>query len=179
MPIPQSRRYSIRQIEEIKHRKLFFDTNVLLFIYGNARSHHPHAGNYGKLLAKILVYRMNSHVNEIVLSEFYYASLKHEREASNFQFVKDFRNSEAGILSRETIFSRIADILKRFTFVPYNLMPDDIVALLKIDSLDFNDKLIVETCRKNNFVLVTDDADFKDAPVDILSVNHALIDENR
>jgi len=179
MPMPQLRRYGVRQIEEIKHRKLFFDTNALLIIYGNARSHHPRSAHYAKMLAKLLAYRMTFHVNEIVLSEFYYASLKHEREASNFQFVKDFRNSEAGIRSREKIFAGIADMLRQFTFVPYNLTPDDIAGLLKIDSLDFNDKLIVETCRKNNFVLVTDDADFKDAPVDILSVNHALIDENR
>ncbi|MDR3302817.1 MAG: PIN domain-containing protein, partial [Treponema sp.] len=51
----------------------------------------------------------------------------------------------------------------------------EIRSLLTIDSLDFNDKIIADTCKTNKCLLITNDADFKDADIDILSVNKKLL----
>ena len=43
--------------------------------------------------------------------------------------------------------------------------------MLNVDSLDFNDKAIQSVCAKNNFVLLTNDIDYKETSLDILSAN--------
>ena len=51
----------------------------------------------------------------------------------------------------------------------------DIVDLLTTDHCDFNDKLITEICRNDDLVLLTNDADFASAPIDILTANPKLL----
>ena len=123
---------------------------------------------------KILARRLDIFVNEISLSEYYYAALKAERDHSNFPSIKAFRDSETGMLVREEIFSNIRTMLQRLQYIPSNLSHSEITNLFTADSLDFNDKLIAETCRKNAYVLVTDDADYKDADIELLSANSIL-----
>ena len=43
-----------------------------------------------------------------------------------------------------------------------------------VDSLDFTDKAIERVCSENSFVLLTNDKDFKDSTIDILSCNRNL-----
>lgn len=168
------RRYTWDQIHEVHDRGIFFDTNVLLMIFRSDQHVYPRANKYFKIFAKILARRMKIFVNEIVLSEFYYAAFKSEREMSNFSSVKAFRGSETGIQARESIFRDIRALLQQLTYIPSNLSLPEITNQFTVDFLDFNDKLIAETCRKNNFVLVTDDADYKDTEIDLLSANSVL-----
>ena len=160
--------------------KFFFDTNVLLILFRldiPARTNSPDMKrykNYSRILTRFLANRIEIVINEIVISEFYYASLKFARDISNFSSIKQFRNSETGVQVIENIFSNIKTMLSQFKFLPLNTTGSTLLNMLSVDSLDFNDKLIMETCRRNNLVLVTDDADFKIAPVDVLSANRAM-----
>ena len=43
--------------------------------------------------------------------------------------------------------------------------------MLTIDRLDFNDKIILDVCKTQDMILLTNDSDFADADVDILSAN--------
>jgi len=43
-----------------------------------------------------------------------------------------------------------------------------------INNLDFSDKAIVKICDKNQFVLLTNDLDFKNENIDILSCHRGL-----
>ena len=170
------KRYTLDQINEVQSRRIFFDTNVLLMVFRNDDRIHPRRHKYSDLLAKILARRVQIFVNETVLSEFYYAALKSERDRSNYPSVKEFRNSETGIQARESIFRNIEAILRQLKYIPSNLSLTEMTNQFTVDSLDFNDKLIAETCRKNNFVLVTDGADYKDEDIDILSTNSMMFE---
>jgi predicted nuclease of predicted toxin-antitoxin system len=44
-----------------------------------------------------------------------------------------------------------------------------------MDALDFLDKGILKTCQDNNFVLLTNDKDFKNANIDILTGNPYIL----
>jgi len=171
MMASKSKRYGIHQIGEVKDRKVFFDTNVLLLIFHEDFRNDPRNGKYIKLFIGILARRMEIFVNEIVLSEFYSFALKREREKSNFPSVKAFRDSEAGIEAREEIFGYMKAMLQQLNYIPSNLSLTEMTNQFTVDSLDYNDKLIAETCRKNDFVLVTDDADYMDTEIDVLSAN--------
>jgi len=171
MTASKFKRYGIHQIGEVKDRKVFFDTNVLLLIFHQEYRYDPRSGKYRKMFARILAHRMEVFVNEIVLSEFYSIVLKSARERSNFPSVKAFRDSEAGIEAREEIFSDMKTILQQLNYIPSNLSLSEMTNQFTVDSLDFNDKLIAETCRKNDFILVTDDADYVATAIDVLSAN--------
>jgi len=175
MTASKSKRYGIHQIGEVKDREVFFDTNVLLLIFHEDYRNDPRSDKYKKLFMKILTRRMEIFVNEIVLSEFYSFALRCERDKSNFPSVKAFRNSEAGIEAREEIFGYMKAMLRQLQYIPSNLSLTEMTNQFTVDSLDFNDKLIAETCRKNNFVLVTDDADYVDAEIDVLSANTVMV----
>jgi len=174
MPTSNRRRYSPSQIYELRGRGVFIDTNVLLMIFRKNKYNHPRGDKYFEIFTKILAHRLKIFVNEISLSEFYYAALKVERDKSNFPSIKEFRDSEAGIQAREEIFSDMRTMLHRVQYIPSNLPQSEIMNLFTADSLDFNDKLIAATCRKDNYVLVTDDADYMDTDIEILSANSTM-----
>ena len=46
--------------------------------------------------------------------------------------------------------------------------------LLVVDELDFNDKIIFSLCKEKNMVLLTNDSDFVQSDIDILSANPKL-----
>jgi predicted nucleic acid-binding protein len=64
-------------------------------------------------------------------------------------------------------------VLRRFDVVGKAFDKADILAINLINS-DFNDELIIRTCKEHQCVLVTNDADFSGADIDILSANNKL-----
>jgi len=56
-----------------------------------------------------------------------------------------------------------------------NIDVTSLVAAFESGEHDFNDLLIVETCRSKSFVLVTDDADMKGSDVPIVTGNQNLL----
>jgi len=147
MTLSKHKRYGIHQIKEIRDRGVFFDTNVLLIMFQRSEEECPRYRKYSDIIAKILSNKMDIFVNEIVLSEFYSFVLRREREKSNFPSVKAFRDSEAGIEVREKIFGYMKAMLQQLQYIPSNLSLTEMTNQFTVDSLDFNDKLIAETCR--------------------------------
>ena len=168
------KRYGVQQIKDIKDRGIFFDTNVLLILFRPGEEKGPRYYKYVSIFAAILTNRLKVFVNEITLSEFYNILFQRAWHGSNYPFVKEFRDSEAGIEAREEIYGYMKAILQQLQYVPSNLSLSEMTNQFTVDSLDFNDKLIAETCRKNNFVLVTDDADYVDSEIDVLSANTVM-----
>ena len=53
---------------------------------------------------------------------------------------------------------------------------DGVLADLETGSSDFNDRLLIETCRRNGWKLVTHDGDFTTGGIEILTTNLNLLD---
>jgi hypothetical protein len=66
------------------------------------------------------------------------------------------------------------DIFPRIKVVDKSFTKDELIQLFVVNRLDFVDKLIVLTCTESNYVLLTNDGDFKDSDVDILSNNEVF-----
>jgi len=64
-------------------------------------------------------------------------------------------------------------ILNKFALVGKLFNTADINGI-SLANCDFNDELIVKTCQEHQCVLVTNDADFLGANIDILSANKNL-----
>ena len=111
-----------------------------------------------------------------MLSEFVNRILRIEYHniGSNKTF-KEFRNSQEGIRVQEDIYAIIQNqIFSVFTVQDICFTVQQLQSLMNADTIDFNDKIIVEVCKAHNMILLTHDSDFSHTNIDILSKNPNL-----
>ena len=63
--------------------------------------------------------------------------------------------------------------MKRFKMVG-KLFDESDISSISFANTDFNDELIVKTCKQHQCVLVTNDADFSGVDIDILTANNKI-----
>lgn len=121
-------------------------------------------------------------VDVLVLSEFINRFLRIEYEnylkynGFNHQQVnfKSFRSEPEGTQASQDVETIVKGrILNKFALVGKLFDTADINAI-SLANCDFNDALIVKTCQEHQCVLVTNDADFSGANIDILTANNKL-----
>jgi predicted nucleic acid-binding protein len=179
-------RYSLETIHQLQNRKVCFDANVLIYIFwptGSSYSRHWES-KYSTILRKLLSQNIDLCVDYIALSEFVNRSHRMEYDKHllthnnldkrTFKY-KDFRRSTDGELAMEDIYEIIkTNILSRFITIGKNFSREDIESFLTVEQLDFGDKGILLTCQENDCILLTNDADYLNAEIDLLSVNPKL-----
>ena len=164
-------RYELPDVPKLHKRAIFVDANVLIYLFWSTGSRWER--DYAKVFKDLHKQGNALFVDFLVISEFINTVLRLEwknlQPASNF---KDFRDSEDGRNTASDIFMIIKnDILGRFDIVGKTFNKHEIESLLQVDSLDFVDKSIVAICKENDLVLLTNDKDFNDADLDILTGN--------
>lgn len=177
-------RYKKNDLKSISQKEIFFDTNILLFIFHSASGSPSKAqawqSNYSGILHDIIRQKNKLYTNLFVISEFYNRYLRMEASIQNpdesdkdTRSFKKFRDSESGIQTQNEIKSIIKNNLPRmgFTYLDTSFTHDEIIQILDISNSDFIDRVIVETCKRKNLVLFTDDADFRDSDIPIFSLN--------
>ncbi len=170
-------RYNIADISKISDRTVFFDANVIIFIFWSIYSSGNEPRHYSLIYKELLDNHNKMALNVTVLSEVTNRVLRIEWNSQTNRLIdyKVFRNSEDGLQVQAGIFDIIKDtILPTFSIIDEQLSVSDIKKLLVVDSLDFNDKIITDVCKSQNMILLTHDADFKDVDIDILSANSRL-----
>ncbi|MGC9351600.1 MAG: type II toxin-antitoxin system VapC family toxin [Sulfurovum sp.] len=174
-------KYDLSNIQSIGDRKVFFDANILLYLYWSTNLSWQE--RYSKVYSKLIDQNNPFVLHYVVISEFInraikieYSNYLRENNITNKDLsYKSYRDSEAGKEAQEDIYTLVqAKILKEFEVVNKNLSINDIESMLIVDSLDFSDKLINQVCKDNNYVLLTNDRDFKDTGIDILTLNHNI-----
>lgn len=89
---------------------------------------------------------------------------------------KQYRNSAEGQAALADIYLIIeSNILSRFTVIGKDFTKAEIQSFLTLEPLDFSDKAIVLTCKENACLLLTNDADYCTADIDLLSSNPAIL----
>ena len=176
-----ARRFSIDQINEIQGRKVLFDANVLIYIFGTVDQKRWEK-EYASMYARLLEQKNEIFVSYTVISEFVNSVFRSDFEIYKTQNTlydmrfKDFRNASAGKEALEGIYIIVKEnILKHFGVVAKKFFKPDIEKMLKVDSLDFGDKAILSICQDNNFVLLTNDTDFTYADIDILTSHPKIL----
>jgi predicted nucleic acid-binding protein len=164
--------------------KLFFDTNIWLFIYGRQGSPTDSRPSiYSNALKNAL--RANSQilVDVLVISEFVnrFAHMEYDIQYPNKTQrpkFKQYRDSADFKPVAEAIVSDLRKILKFAARTESGLTTVDIHALLaefETGGHDFNDQILVGLCVSQTLKLVTDDYDFKGKGVDILTANRRIL----
>ena len=179
-------KYSTQNIPAVINKKVFFDANVLIYIFwplgfGNTKYWEEcYTSAFGKLIRQ----KNELLVDFIVISEIVNRAIRLEYDKyliaknlskSNLSF-KKYRNSADGETALTDIYLMIeTDILNRFTVVGKSFTKPDIQSFLTVDSLDFSDKAILSTCQENACILLTNDVDYKTSAIDILTSNPSIL----
>jgi hypothetical protein len=164
--------------------RFFFDANIWIFLYqplGNYKT--SRASDYSNVFNEILKNNCEIYISSLILSEFFNRILRYEFNVlkssdPTLDFKKDFKSTP----QYQTIINNIINITKNQILNIAKCIDDkfneiDINELLNsMDQLDFNDKYYIEICLNNNYILVTDDADFKNSPkpLNIITANRKL-----
>jgi predicted nucleic acid-binding protein len=158
--------------------RYFLDTNIWFLVYGPATPGDPRAATYSDALKRLRASRAPVLIDAVVISELVNAWARFEFSRSGAAKFKTFRNSAAfrPIAEEITVVLRSILSLARPTgtaFANINLAP--VLSTFEKGGSDFNDLLLVETCRANACVLVTDDGDMQNVHVPIVTARQSLL----
>lgn len=169
-------KYRLQDVSQLNGRNIFFDANVLIYLFWPT-GQHSFEQNYARVFRNLLRQGNNLFVDFLVTSEVINRILRNEHQRINpSQKLKDFRNSEDGKDALDDIYIIVKnDILARFNIVGKAFNSQEIESLLSVDELDFVDKATVTLCEENNFVLLTNDKDFRDCELDMLTGNPHIL----
>lgn len=166
----------IDDISTVKKQGVFFDANVLIYIFWSVFSRNDISSCYSSIYKFLVKENIPVFTSCIVLSEVINRILRIEyKNIGSIKTFKEFRNSPEGIQVQEDICTIIQNqIFSVFTMQDICFTVEQLHPLMKPDTIDFNDKVIVEICKSHNMILLTHDADFVHTNIDILSKNHSL-----
>ncbi len=170
-------RYNLQNIKNLNTRSIFFDANVLIYNYWPTDPQDRIVRSYSKIFKYLIKNENKLYINLSVLSEVInrVLRLEYNKGYTNVKF-KEYRDSAAGKKAQEDLYSIIKEnILPYFQIINTEIKRDELEDILIIDSLDFGDKIIVNICQKNDFILLTNDSDFKTTDIDILSANSKIV----
>ena len=169
-------------VAQVKSRQLFFDANVLLCLFGPVPSNQWAINAYSAIFGYCLKLQSVLCVDVFVLSEFINRFLRIEYEnhlktngvnKNQFNF-KHFRSTPEGKQVSQDVEMVVKErILKRFKMIGKLFNESDINSI-SLENSDFNDELIVKTCKEHQCILVTNDADFSGVDIDILTANNKI-----
>lgn len=174
------------QIERIQahafksHERFFLDANVWLSIYGPIARRSTRSAIYSRALASIRKVGCPIYLDVLIISEFInaFARMEYKQSAvSNLSF-KAFRKTPDFKPIAKDIAQNAKRIVNQCQCCETELTKADIDALLnefELGNSDFNDQMITEICREKGLRLVTDDGDFKDAGLSILTANISFL----
>lgn len=171
--------YRLNEYQHLAQREIFIDANVLIYLFwptGRINFEQTYATVFRNLLRQ----GNNLYVDFLVLSEVINRAIRTEYEKflisngyakSQIKF-KDFRDRDEGKEAVKDIYLLVREnILNKLNVTGKAFNHQDIESFLQHDSLDFVDKAIENVCADNDFVLLTNDKDFKYCGLDILSGN--------
>ncbi len=177
-------RYDTYRLGELTDKSFFFDTNVLLDLFYTQKADWSSIA-YSKVYKYLVNRQIRMYIDNTVLSEFINRILRIEYNLMQSMSpnadvtFKMYRNTIDGQDKVKESYDLVNVILKCVSLDGEVLNPKDVLELLVVDEIDYNDKIIEHLCLKKGYVLVTNDVDFIHSQADILSANHNLCPPDR
>jgi predicted nucleic acid-binding protein len=162
--------------------QILVDANIWFYLFPPTAQPVPRwATVYSGAFSRLLHAKATPIVDGLVLSEYLNRYVRLEYDAfwrSSYPKYKDFRKSADGINVLQDAVAEMRQILK--TSAPHDtpLASMDIAAVLgevQNGSLDFNDGLLIQTCRLNGWKLLTHDHDMTIGGIELLTTNRKLL----
>lgn len=168
--------YKLQDFARIVGKDVFVDANVLIYLFWST-GQYTYESNYASVVKNLLRQGNSLFVDFLVISEVVNRVLRIEHKRLNpNQSFKDFRNSQDGREVISDIYLIVRnDILSHFKVIGKSFNKSNIEDFLIVDQLDFVDKATISICHENSLVLLTNDRDFKNCGLDILTGNPNIL----
>lgn len=162
--------------------KILVDTNIWLYLFpapGNPKS--SFASQYSTAFARLVQAKAQPILDPMVLSEYLNRYCRLEWEGhfkSIYPNFKDFRQSSdfpPVVSSAHTFASRIISFCQVHSIPANELDLNQALADFVSGQIDFNDALLVDICKRQNFKLMTNDRDFLYGGIEVLTTNPRLL----
>ncbi|MEW6750616.1 MAG: PIN domain-containing protein [Candidatus Latescibacterota bacterium] len=159
---------------------LFLDANVWLLVHGPQKPGDPRVAAYSEALAKILTAQSRIYIDVLVVSEFIntYARVKWQLIAPHIKPFKAFRKSPDFTPVAKDIVADVKQVLKHCRRIESGFAACDLEELTAdyaLGDADFNDQVIAALCKRKGLTLVTDDGDFRDQGIPLVTANKRLL----
>jgi RimJ/RimL family protein N-acetyltransferase len=171
-------RYDITSYSFDPSASYFPDTNVWFLVYGPSAPGDPRAIVYSGAVKRLRASGATVLIDALVMSEFANAWARFDFKRSGYSDFKRYRNSAAFkpvALDIAIALRSILTLAKPANTAFANIHIPDVVATFEKGNDDFNDLLIVETCRIKSCLLVTDDGDMKRCDLPIVTANQLIL----
>lgn len=170
--------YRCKDIPNLKGRNIFFDANILLYLYFATPSMKNWPTKYSAVFSKLVANGNRFIVDYNVLSEVINRELRLSYEPfravnQNLKY-KHWRDSADGKNAEIRTYSLIKSLFQHFSIDGKVYEFEDVNSMLSPSNLDFMDKAIINLCQAKGYVLLTNDKDFFGADLEILSENRNL-----
>lgn len=160
---------------------LLLDANVWLYLLPAPGSVYRHAATYSRELKSMRYAGVELVIDVLVLSEYlnrYCRIVWNALHRGRYPDFKDFRKSSDFVVPGRKAASAARKILKLSRRVDHPFAQTNIAQVLagfEAGASDLNDGLLADTCRRNGWKLVTNDADFTTGGIEVLTTNPMLL----
>lgn len=162
--------------------QILVDTNIWLYLFpAPANPHQPFALQYSTAFSKLISAQAQPVLDPIVLSEYLNRYCRIEWEGNfkaQYRTFKCFRQSpdfHAVASSAKTFAMRILKFSQIHSVSPDELDLNQALTDFVSGQVDFNDALLVDLCKKQNLKLMTNDSDFQQGGIQVLTTNPRLL----
>lgn len=178
----KNKAYDLSSYTFSSNEQVLVDTNVWLYLFP-APGNPPHnfAQQYSTAFANLVSAQAQPVLDPMVLSEYLNRYIRLEWEGNyrtQYLKFKDFRNSpdfSAVALAAETFARRILSFCQIHSIPADELDLSLALAEFSAGGVDFNDALLVDICKNRNLKLMTNDGDFQDGGIEVLTTNRRLL----
>jgi hypothetical protein len=168
----------------IERKKVLFDANIWIIINGFC-GHGPgrRLNIYSDAYKQLLVRNNKIIVNDYVLGEFTNKSTRFEYALAQqanpaLSSFKAYRQSAVFVPTMESIRDTCLHLIEDCEFIRVGRTDFDILEIIKEfceGKLDFSDLILTQQCFHEDLYLMTDDFDFCDTGLRIITANRKLI----
>ncbi|MEI7589825.1 MAG: PIN domain-containing protein [Deltaproteobacteria bacterium] len=172
--------WNVTQYNFSQNDELLLDTNIWLLLYGPQGKSHSSKDIYSEAFARILKAKSRIYIDMLIISEFIntYARTKWKQVASQEKTFKEFRNSTVFKPIAEDVAADVQQVLKHCSRISIDFESLNINGLINEyagGKSDFNDQILVLLCEKNGLKLITNDGDFHQYEIPVVTANKKLL----
>jgi predicted nucleic acid-binding protein len=176
----KNKAFDARSHQFSKSDAILVDANIWLYLNGPASTSARWANTYSSVFSRILSAGSFLFMDVLVLSEFInrFARLEMRRLQPHQRDFKAFRGSTDFPPVARSIESQVNQILMVCRPVDHPFSEWKLSDLLNdfgSGTVDWNDQLITENCRKHGLAILTNDGDFTEGGISVFTANNRLL----
>lgn len=161
--------------------KILLDTNIWLYLFPASGQPDRFAYQYSAAFTRLIAANAQPILSPMILSEYLNRYIRIEWQGGyidNYPNFKKFRQSKdfTHVAVSVNVFAqKILQHCQVHELAANALNLQQSLDEFATGKIDFNDAVLIDICKQSNFKLMTNDSDFQNGGIEILTTNPALL----